>query len=76
MKEEEQLDHPVLKEIVEMEILEDWGFDKREQDVIKNILKKVEIFCEVSRWKKMVDIHKEVKTFERKSGEKIENYIA
>ena len=51
MKEEEQLDHPGLKEMVETDILEDLGFDKREKDVIKNILKKVKIFCEESRWK-------------------------
>ena len=69
MKDEEQKEHPGLKEMVETEIMEDLKFEKRDKNVIRNILKRVEAFCRESKWKKMVEIHKEVKMFERKTGE-------
>ena len=41
-KDEEQVDHPGLKEMVETEIQEDLTFDKRHRKVIEEILEKVE----------------------------------
>ena len=41
LSEEEQKDHPGLREMVVLDIQEDLNFDKRHRDVITNSLEKV-----------------------------------
>ena len=74
-KDDEQKEHPGIREMVEVDIQEDLTFDKKQFSVVDKILAKVESFAEESAWKKTVKIEREVKSFLQKDGEKLDEYI-
>ena len=68
-------DHGGLKELIIQEVIENEEFDYKKEDVIKDILDKIEAFVEESKWTKNVKLAKELLDFKQKSDEDLVKYV-
>ena len=68
-------DHCGLKEMVIQEIIENEEFDYKNEEVISEILDKIESFVEESKWTKNVKLAKELMEFKQNSDEDLIKYI-
>ena len=66
-------DHPGLKEMVS--IIENEEFDYKKEDVVKDILERIEAFVEESKWTKNVKLAKELLEFKQSSDEDTMKYV-
>ena len=68
-------DHSGLKELIIQEVIENEDFDYRKEDVIKDILDKIEAFVEESKWTKNVRLAKELFNFKQEPSEDLLKYV-
>lgn len=69
------VDHCGLKEMIIQEVIENEDFDYKNEDVVKEILDKIEAFVEESKWTKNVKLAKELLEFKQKSDEDPIKYV-
>ena len=68
-------EHSGLKELIIQEVIENEEFDYRNENVVKNILDKIEAFVEESKWTKNVRIAREFMDFKQEASEDMLKYV-